>query len=200
MSPLLFESICVKDGAVQLLPYHQARVNRALVAGAHFSLEECIAGMDIPSLGRHKLRITYSQQGEVLEKNCDAYTPRRISRLVFRECPELRYEHKWEDRSALRDAASGLSLDEELIITQQGYLCEASYANILLGEEGAWFTPSRCLLAGVKRQFLLDSGEVQLRDIHISDLRYYKNLCLINAMLDVGEICLKGSSRNSFSA
>ncbi len=190
MSPLLFESICVLDGEVRLLPYHQARVDRALSLGAHFSLDDCIREMDIPTDGRHKLRISYSQQGELQERCCTPYSPRSIKRVLFRECPELRYEHKWEDRSALQAATSGLSADEELIITQQGYLCEASYANILLQKSGVWFTPRRCLLSGVKRQFLLDQGTVTMRDIHINDLKHYQSICLINAMLDVGEIQL----------
>lgn len=205
MSPLLLESICVKGGEACLLPLHQKRVDASLSllaqqvehdkihtnhCKASLSLSAFVAKLILPQESCHKLRLIYDAQGDIHEWSCDPYKIRSIRRFVLRELPELDYALKWADRSALSAATRGLSASEEPLICQNGWLCDASYANLLFGEPGNWTTPTHCLLAGVKQASLLASGNIKQAPIHRDDLGSYPFVSIINAMIDPEEMML----------
>ncbi len=191
MSPSLIESLCVREGQLQQLAYHQARVNRSLHPSAQLSLSSVFAPLSLPTQGRHKLRLLYSSAGQVQDISCEAYSPRPIASIVLIEAPELRYEHKWAKRESLDAPRQLLQAGQEPLFCQNGYLCDSSYANIALGEPGQWYTPETHLLAGTKRARLLAEGQLQTAPIHRSELGQYRYITLINAMLDLGEIMLR---------
>ena len=47
-----------------------------------------------------------------------------------------------------------------------------------------YITPQHYLLNGVQRQYLLKTGIIKSKEVTIADLKYYKTLHLINAMLN----------------
>lgn len=202
MSPLLLESICVKQGKARLLPFHQMRVDASLAAlhqnsqqdakrpPASLCLADFVAKLVLPKRHCHKLRLVYDAEGAIHEWRCEPYHIRSIARFVLRDFPELDYSLKWADRSVFKAATCGLSANEEPLICQSSWLCDASYANLLFGEPGHWTTPSHCLLAGVKRASLLLSGDIKRAPIHRDDLGNYPFVSLINAMMDPEDVML----------
>jgi 4-amino-4-deoxychorismate lyase len=74
---------------------------------------------------------------------------------------------------------------DDILILQNGYLTDASYANLAFFDGKIWYTPRTPLLAGVRRQFLLDSGRIQTADIRKDDLPSFTSVSLINAMIDL---------------
>ncbi len=195
MSPLVLESICVLDGAPQLLDYHQRRVDRSLLSGHLLDLTAALAELSLPPTGKHKLRLIYDRQGHVKQLEHELYAMRQLRALRLREldCP-FDYAIKWLDRRALDAYAEGLSSDEDVLLLREGFLVEGRYANLALLREGVWYTPQDCLLEGVQRAFLLDTGLLNRKRITIQQLGDYDSIALINAMLPLGSCVLPISS------
>ena len=189
MSPLLLESICVLNGQLKLLSEHQQRVNRALGTASCLSLEQSLAHLELPQDGRNKLRLVYGLDARVHDLTIEPYVVRSLRSLRLLECPELRYEHKWLDRSCITRVVNTIS-EDDVLFTKGGYLRDSSYANVLLLRDGSWYTPDQPLLAGCKRAHLLKTGQIKSCPIHVSELGYYERISFINAMLDPDELAL----------
>ncbi len=187
MSPLLLESICILDGSIQLLEYHQKRVNRSLADDYALPLHRALAEVNIPMRGKHKLRLLYSRQGEVKLIETIPYEMRHINRLVLRDASHIDYSSKWADRTALDALMDGVAAKDDVLLLRGSHVCEARYANIAFGEPGNWVTPKDVFLEGVMRQYLLDRGELALGDIDLACMTDYPFLCLFNALIPINE-------------
>ncbi|TVR92123.1 MAG: chorismate-binding protein, partial [Spirochaetaceae bacterium] len=78
--------------------------------------------------------------------------------------------------------------EAEPLFTRNGYLSDSGYANLVLREAGGrLLTPERPLLAGTARARLLAAGLLHTAPIHLRDLPQFQSICLINAMLDMGD-------------
>lgn len=113
MCRLIFETVKWADGAPRLLPWHQARVERAMslygVAGAPVpDLEAVLASCPGPGSGIYKCHITYDTQGRVKAPVFAPYRPRRVKKLVCVEAPHLDYSCKWEDRDGTGGRGCGI--------------------------------------------------------------------------------------------
>ncbi len=183
MSPLLLESICVLDGRLQLLEYHQKRVNRSLASGYTLQLHALLTKAKLPTRGKHKLRLLYNEQGEVLLIEFIPYEMRHIESLVLRDASHIDYSSKWADRRELDALIDGLSSHEDVLLLRGSQVCEARYANIAFGEPGDWVTPENVFLEGVMRQYLLDTGELKLGEVDLGRMMDYPFICLFNALM-----------------
>jgi 4-amino-4-deoxychorismate lyase len=74
---------------------------------------------------------------------------------------------------------------DDILIVKNGFLTDTSYANVVLWDDNRWFTPDTPLLAGTKRQYLLDTKQIESRKLHPKDLQHFTHARLINAMLDL---------------
>ncbi|MCB0635140.1 MAG: aminotransferase class IV [Lewinella sp.] len=104
-------------------------------------------------------------------------------RLV--EIDGLNYRYKFADRRALEDAFSRREGCDEVIIVWRGYLTDATYANLALFDGQHWWTPAHPLLKGVRRSSLLAEGRIRPAVIRAADLKLFKEIKLINAMLSL---------------
>lgn len=194
MSPSFFESICIRDGQAQSLRLHQSRIHRTLAGQTEPSLEEFLNSLPLLREGLFKLRIDYNDQGHILSHAIAPYTPRAIHSLALVDCPDLNYSVKSADRTALEQARLMRPDTDEVIITQNGFLTDTTYSNIVLGDGTRWVTPSHSLLAGTKRQYLLETGAITTLPLRGNDLTHYPLCSLINAMLNPGDILLPTSA------
>ncbi|MFY0685969.1 MAG: aminotransferase class IV [Cyclobacteriaceae bacterium] len=182
------ESICLIDGEVQNLAYHQQRVNETLFT--HFF---SLGGIDLREVipeekieGKAKLRIVYNEQ--VQKVDLLPYQTKAINSLKLIEANKIDYSFKSADRDALNSLFDQRGDADDIIIVQQGHLTDASYANLAFWDGSDWYTPSRFLLAGTKRQSLLDKGWIRKTDITMGNYQSFEKVSLINAMLDLGEV------------
>jgi 4-amino-4-deoxychorismate lyase len=184
------ETIQLKDGEFLNLDYHQWRVNqtfRAFFPGKKvFLLKDILSDRDFPREGR--FRCTFSYAEEPGELKILRYQPKKINKLILKEVKELDYSFKYADRSQLKKLTKALAPDEEIIIIKHGLITDASYANLIFFDGKNWVTPSTPLLPGTKRQKLLDEGKIIEALIRKEDLQKFSKCCLINAMLDPGEV------------
>lgn len=183
----LLETICWEDGVAPLLDYHQARVDEArqqlFGIKRRLNLGNFLAEQSLPDRGKHKLRLLYAQ--EIKEFTCQAYQARSVECLRLVETDGLDYRYKWADRHQLEDVYARREGCDDVIILWRGYLTDTSYANLILNDGHYWWTPAHPLLKGVRRGKLIEEGKIRTALIRAADLNLFKEVKLINALLNV---------------
>lgn len=182
------ETIRIERRQICNLSYHNERLNRSRRAlfGCEdaLSLENFIAIPDELSDAVHKCRVIYDTEIRQVAFHPYQIKPIRTLQLVVDN--EINYKYKWLDRSRLQAHIASATADDILIV-KNGLLTDASYANIAFFDENQWLTPATPLLAGTRRQQLLEQGTVVEAALKPSDLAQFKFAKLMNAMLDWSE-------------
>lgn len=192
----LIETIQILDGQPQRLSYHNERFNRSRKA-LFCLLEEVFLEeyLQIPiefQEGKVKCRMEYDEQVRKVE--FEIYKERPIESFHLVES-DIIYDFKYADRTPfqkLKDFYSPSSCRQtgmaEMIIVKEGSITDTSYSNLIFKDkEGKWWTPTRPLLKGTQREFLLDEGMIEEREISKKDLLQYTHFMMVNAMLNFEE-------------
>ncbi len=93
--------------------------------------------------------------------------------------------HKTTNRSVYDKARSNLTETEDMIFfNQRGEITESTIANIAVKIDDVWYTPpiSCGLLAGTRRNVMLEAGEISERIIHSRELARDSNVMLFNSV------------------
>lgn len=185
---LLVETIKVKDGRLYNIDYHSERFNRTrkelFGVGLKSDLTSKIIIPAYASKGLFKCRIEYDDHIRKIE--FIRYESRDIKTLRLVEAGELSYKYKFIDRQGIDKLMESRGNCDDILIVKDGYITDTSYSNIIVrDEENKWFTPTSFLLKGTKRAYLLDKGLITETDITPASLRKYKELRLINSMIDI---------------
>ncbi|MFN8430186.1 MAG: aminotransferase class IV [Spirosomataceae bacterium] len=181
-----FESILLKDGEMPLLHFHSDRMNAT--KKVHFgtlpviNLNEIIVLPCDCKSGVYKIKVTYGKFIESIEFQEYTIKPHKKVRLI--ENREIAYQYKSVERDNLTAFLNNNPDFDDVIFTKNGLLTDASYSNIALFDGENWFTPSDCLLKGVKRRSLLEAGKIIEKSIYVKDLAKYTKIAFINAMRD----------------
>jgi len=181
----LLETICIEDGQAPLLPYHAERMQRSryqlLKAKDALDLEAAISPLLSQNpRGLFKCRILYSRQIE--EISCTPYQRPVIRSLKKVYCNDIDYAHKYEERSLLKQLYQRKQSCDDIIIIKNGWVSDTYIGNIMLYDGRGWYTPDTPLLCGVRRQYLLNQGQVRPVDIREQDLKKYQAFTFVNAM------------------
>ncbi|MCX2742917.1 aminotransferase class IV [Mangrovivirga sp. M17] len=185
------ESICFEDYDFPLLKQHQERVNRTFEnfypGQKPFDLNNLLSFKEMPQDGdRYKVRIVYNEIPE--EFSITKYSPKSIDSLKLIETPSFDYSFKFENRENLSQLNSLKESAQDIIIVIDGKVTDSSYSNLLFKKKGVYYTPETPLLAGTRRQYLLENGHITEKDINVGNIDEFESVCLINAMLKPGEI------------
>lgn len=176
----LFETICIENGVVKNLVYHQQRVNRL----ASHTLIDYIIRLDLPRVGTHRLRIDYTPT-HITQHTITPYVPRLINSLQLVVVDDnFQYAHKWSDRSALEGALAQKNDADEILIVRNGLITDTSFSNVLFLDGKQWVTPAEPLLAGTCRARLLHQRRIEATSIRMEELDRFSHFMLINAMRD----------------
>jgi 4-amino-4-deoxychorismate lyase len=185
----LLESICLQDGELPLLAFHQKRVNRSRFAlfgmKKQLKLDAFLAEQQLPAQGRYKLRIHYTKYVESFE--CLPYQLKPVRSLRIVEVDRLDYRFKYADRSALEALYAQRKGCDDILISYRGYLTDSYYANLALYDGQKWWTPAHPLLKGVRREALCEAGQLHPTILRVKDLAHFRELRLINAMIDLAD-------------
>lgn len=185
-----FESIRVVNGRAELLPLHQARLERTF---AHFytginsfKLESIIQQNPPPDSNLYKLRIEYSAEIKSIEYQ--PYPKKPIKSLQIIDLPDnFSYEYKFSDRNVLNSLTKNLNPETQAIFIQKGMVTDSLYANLVFKKGSRLFTPNTPLLTGVMRESLLHSKTIEEISININEILNFEFIYLINAMLPFDE-------------
>ena len=181
---LFFETIKSVGGKLQLLDLHSERLNktRAEVFGVK-NLINLFDEINLPCEEKgaiSKVKVTYGKYLESIE--IEPYSIKSHKKVKLIENPELDYKYKSTDRSALK-IPNNQELDD-VIFLKNGFLTDSSYCNLVFFDGQKWVTPSTFLLPGVKRQALLLSQKIEVKEVKFADLVKYSKIAFINAMRD----------------
>jgi 4-amino-4-deoxychorismate lyase len=185
---LLVETIKIKDGVAVGLPYHERRLNRTrrelFGASPDIDLSQTLLIPAFAGKGLFKCRIEYNDHIRNIEFN--PYRLRTIRTLRMVEAGDLDYSYKWVDRAGIEKLLEQKAECDDILMVKNGRVTDASYANIVVrGADNRWYTPSEPLLRGTMREWLLDNGMITEREITPASLKRFRELRLINTMMDI---------------
>ena len=186
---LFIESICWHHGHYHLLRLHQERLDRTY---RHFFGKQApLLSDQLPTPNTNdktKVRVVYGEEIQSIE--VIPYELQRPSSIKVVETHQLDYSFKYLERAAL----SSLKPPHcEIIIINNGFVTDASYANLAFNDGQQWFTPKSHLLNGVKRQHLILDGKLKEVKMVAGDISRFESVSLINAMLDLEELSFSTS-------
>lgn len=198
---LFIETIKIENGELQHLDLHLKRMQDTCYQyfGSKKDLHSlrqdfCSAVKDKTST--HKLSIYYDLASHHFSTK--PYSIKPIDKLYFIEDNVIEYRLKYANRNQFNQYSTQAGFDNDMIIIQNKRFTDATYANLAFWNGQEWHTPLYPLLPGTKRQHLLQCKLIIEKDILLSDLKKYKKVSLINAMLELGESCVPVSNILAF--
>lgn len=189
MSPLV-ESLKLKDGVLYNLEYHQERLNYSLnELFPHSNAIDLAREIVIPEechKGIFKVRVSYGPTVDKVE--IEPYAFRMIQNLKVVHHNSIDYHLKYSERRILQELFTERGEDDDIIIIKNGSVTDSFAANLLFFDGKTWFTSTTPLLKGTKRQLLLDKGLILEKEIREQDIPDYRQVGLVNAMIDMEEM------------
>ena len=182
----LFESVCVLEGIILNATHHLMRFEVSYQAYYHkkptFKLFDQIKIPKTFQHGKVKLRISYNQTQK--KYTFEQYQKKKIETLKMVYADAIDYNLKRENRNQINTLYQKKENHDDILIVKKKWLTDTSYANIILWDGYAWYTPDTPLLLGTKRMKLLQEKNISEVPIHVQNLNEFKGFQLINALLD----------------
>ncbi len=179
-----FETIRYKNGILENLSYHQARINRTLRAlGGNISiqLDKIQLVHDFEKDIVYKIKCLYNLEGAShIEK--EIYHKKTIQTVSIHQAALEEYQYKYTNRTWLNDALKNAGTDE-IVIVQNNIVKDGNYANLVFFNGSEWHTPLHPLLLGTHRARLINENKIIEKDITVRDLANYSSLKYVNAMM-----------------
>jgi len=119
---------------------------------------------------------------EVVSTEFLPYLPHPVKTLRLVEDDIIEYSHKYLDRSKLNKLID-INTADDILLVKNGYITDASFANVVFTDGKGWITPDTPLLPGTMREKLLSEGIITAERIPVGRLREFSRFRLINAML-----------------
>jgi 4-amino-4-deoxychorismate lyase len=182
-----FETIRYKNGIPENLTLHQQRVDYTLKhfrANTSIVLSDHIHSKTIkPSIDQqvYKCRFKYDLNGQI-DIHFEPYYIKNIQTISIHDIGDHEYPFKYTERTWLNNIVAKAKTDE-VILAHNGFIKDASYANLAFFDGKNWVTPSHPLLMGTRRASLLNAQLITESPIHVKDLEKFIFLKCINAMM-----------------
>lgn len=185
--PTFVEVIKIKDG-VFVDP--QPHIDRIFRTTLHFFLEPLtvvLVDKMIPAdlcKGVVKCRIVYNSKAVSID--FEPYKMRTIRSLAIVEDMTIDYSFKYLNRDSIDKLFARRKDCDDILIVKNSLVTDTSFTNVVFKDvEGKLYTPTSTLLAGTKRQRLLEAGIIEEKEVHINNIYLYAGVYLINAMIDI---------------
>lgn len=196
----LFETMRLSEGKIPRRDYHKARILQSAkelsIPLPEIQWEAFIADIkkEYPT-GTYRLKVMADESGELTHQCVDL--PEKSSftaqaQLMRSDYPKWQYVNKTSHRVHVEHLHE---TDVVLFYNLQGKILEFDIGNVLIKEQGKYYTPcfNNDFLKGCMRAQLLDEGKAEERDYTIDELRekleaHEVELFLINSLREVAEI------------
>ena len=178
---MLLETLCVKEGQLQHLSFHQKRLEHALKQlhlNVHYNLKELLSP---PNASLLRCRVLYSETS--FEVSYHPYEKKQIQTLQLIEANDLDYALKYVDRDALNRLTQKNNAADDILIVQNKLITDTSIANIAFYDGSQWITPKKALLEGTTRTRLLTEKKLAKAEISMNDIKHFEQFALMNAMI-----------------
>lgn len=190
------ETIKLKNGVIFHLEYHQKRVDETFSTvfktNRVLNLSEICKTLLLPQKGFYKIRIEYGVnqwKSEIIP-----YQIRSISQLEIVPCNTISYPLKSSNRTCFEILKK--TTNSEIIIIKNGFVTDSTFSNLAFYKNNKWFTPIHFLLNGTCRQRLLNEKKIEEIPIALTDIFSFEKVALINAMIDLEELCIETTNIN----
>jgi len=182
MNNNLLETIKSVGGEPLHLEYHQQRMGNSLKS-LGCSIRHDLSNLLHPPIdGVYRCRVLYLK--EIIKIDYFPYQLSPINSLKLIYCDNLEYSLKYENRDELNKLFNLREDCDDILIAKNSLLTDTSKANIALYDGSKWFTPSAPLLQGTTRARLLDEKKIFEKSLHISDIKNFSKVAVLNAMVD----------------
>ncbi|MDD2652445.1 MAG: aminotransferase class IV family protein [Sulfurimonas sp.] len=183
MNNTFLETIKVLNGEIFNLSYHQARYQRVL---KHFGIDKvqdlgCFVAP--PQKGLFRCRLVYDTKG-FIETTYHQYQKREINSLKILYDDSVEYAIKYTNREKLDALFAQREEGDDVLIVKNGLITDTTIANIAFFDGKRWLTPALPLLQGTTRERFLKEGKIFEEEIRIQDIERFKQVALMNAMID----------------
>ncbi len=182
----LFETICVVNGEMQNIGWHQQRYEKSFTEfygrPAFAPLTENILIPGFCRSGIFKMRISYNEASKKVE--FEEYAVKEITTLQLVEDNTIEYNLKYTDRGRLQKLLEEKGICDDILIVKNGLITDSSFCNIVFFDGSEWVTPATPLLRGTARERLLSSGTITERNIMLAEIKNFCSFKLINSMRD----------------
>ena len=181
------ETAYVKNGNILNLEHHLNRIKRTI---KYFKWKMKNGKWKINKekikSGEWRVRITYNQYGI---KDIEFFPIKERKFKIFKVVEiDFDYNFKYKNRKLFSNLYSQFSNYDEFILVKNNFITDTTISNLAFFTGKEWITPKYPLLKGTKRQELIDKNFLKTENIHSSDLKYFKKIALINAILGFKEI------------
>jgi 4-amino-4-deoxychorismate lyase len=180
---LFFESIKLEDGQFFNLELHEKRmkntVKNVFKKEISFDLKSEFNKLTFEISGLFKVKVMYDLGLKNI--SIEPYALKNHNKIILLDREELNYTYKNVIRKSLD---FDKTVADDAIFIVRGSLSDATYSNIALHDGNEWFTPKKCLLKGVKREYLFENRKIKIRDIKIDEIEQFSKIAFINAMRD----------------
>jgi len=112
------------------------------------------------------------------------YTKREVKTLKLVVNDTIEYSKKYANRDEINQLVNQKENCDDILIVQNGLVLDTSIANIAFFDGREWFTPKTPLLKGTCRARLLDEDKIIEKDISVQEIKSFKTIALMNAMID----------------
>ncbi|WP_457560711.1 aminotransferase class IV [Caminibacter sp.] len=139
--------------------------------------------------GKWRVRITYNQTG-IKQIEIFPIKKRHFQKFKVIEFNK-NYFLKKKNRKifpTLNSQLSPLNSFDEFILLKNNLVTDTTISNLAFFDGSEWLTPKYPLLKGTKREELLQKRLIKEANIHKYDLKYFKKIAMINAILGFKEI------------
>ena len=131
-----------------------------------------------------RIRVIYNYNGI---KNIEYFPVKKRKFKTFKVVnSNINYHFKYAKRENL-NSLKPKNVDE-IIIIKNNLVTDTTISNLAFFDGKEWLTPKYPLLKGTKREELIQKGFLKEANIHKYDLKYFKKMAMINAILEFYEI------------
>ena len=176
------ETFLIKNGKIQNFKYHLKRMEKT---AKFFKFRVPSPKFKVKN-GDWRVRITYNQFGiqniEYFSINKREFKKFKVIEIKFD------YSFKYKNRKSFFTLHSKFSCYDEFILIKNNLITDTTISNLAFFTGSEWLTPKYPLLKGTKRDELINKGFLKEANIHKSDLKYFKKIAMLNAIVGFKEI------------
>ena len=185
------ETLYVKNGNILNLEYHLERIKRT---AKHFKWKTNLSEklkvksekLKVKS-EKLRMRVIYNEK-EVKKIEFFPIKQRKFKKFKIINADNFDYKFKYKNRQFFTLHFSLYTQFDEFILIKNHLITDTTISNLAFYTGSEWITPKYPLLKGTKRAELLDKGFLKEENIHKSDLKYFKKMAMINAIVGFYEI------------
>ncbi len=187
---LLLETIRYFNGEFDNLNMHSERMNlsRTEMFGTHVgslslndALRKFVSDKVFNRNTVYKCRVIYGKKIENIEFSPYKKPVIKTLKTVYNN--NIDYHLKYLNRSPIERLKTLKGTFDDIVIVKDGLITDTSFSNLLFFNGKEWLTPHTPLLKGTRRRQLLENEIVTTAEIRPADLKYFKKIRLINAMI-----------------